>query len=394
MTEKKTQFLSQLPTSGFIFWPVGTGDSTTIVIDDESVIQIDLHHLTDSGENDSCHAPIVNELEELLPRVDDEPYLAAFVLTHPDQDHCLGFADLLERVKIGELWFTPRVFREYKKDLCDDATAFREEVERRIKQTIANGAETRSGDRILLIGYDELLEEDDFRGFPTDGLVIPGNFIEDVDGRNTSDLFRAFVHAPFKDDSTGERNDTSVAMHLTLIRDGQSGTLLTFGDLCYPTIRKIFDRSEDDDLRWNVMLAAHHCSKSVMYWQGEDEEQEALKQDLLDDMEAAAGSPGYVVASSEPVPSSNEPGDNPPHSVAKYRYEEIAPDGFLCTQEYPTSDDQKPIIFEIDDDGFRLIESNGNGDDEGGEEPLAAAVASVRGGDEPPKERVGFGESR
>ena len=60
----------------------------------------------------------------LLPEDDGKPSLAVFVLTHPDEDHCLGFKDLLKRVKIGEIWFTPRVFREYSKDLSDDAKAF------------------------------------------------------------------------------------------------------------------------------------------------------------------------------------------------------------------------------------------------------------------------------
>ena len=34
-----------LPKQGFVFWPVGTGDSSTIVAkENELVMQIDLHH--------------------------------------------------------------------------------------------------------------------------------------------------------------------------------------------------------------------------------------------------------------------------------------------------------------------------------------------------------------
>ena len=33
----------ELPESGFVYWPVGTGDSTTVVIDSkEVVVQVDL----------------------------------------------------------------------------------------------------------------------------------------------------------------------------------------------------------------------------------------------------------------------------------------------------------------------------------------------------------------
>jgi len=35
----------KLPRKGFVFWPVGNGHSTTIVIDSTTVVQIDPRHL-------------------------------------------------------------------------------------------------------------------------------------------------------------------------------------------------------------------------------------------------------------------------------------------------------------------------------------------------------------
>jgi phosphopantothenate synthetase len=36
----------ELPERGFVFWPVGTGDSSTVVLDSgKTVVQIDLHEL-------------------------------------------------------------------------------------------------------------------------------------------------------------------------------------------------------------------------------------------------------------------------------------------------------------------------------------------------------------
>ena len=116
-----------LPKRGLVFWPVGNGDSTTIIIDSDTYLQVDLNHLEKSDDDDDASWAIVDELVERLPRVNRRPYLAAFVLTHPDQDHCRGFANLLKKVDIGELWFTPRVFLEYNKDLCDDAKEFKKE---------------------------------------------------------------------------------------------------------------------------------------------------------------------------------------------------------------------------------------------------------------------------
>jgi beta-lactamase superfamily II metal-dependent hydrolase len=113
-----------LPKKGFVFWPVGTGDSTTIVVKENKIIfQLDLHHLEKSEDSDDSAWPIVDELVRLLPKKDGKPYLSVFALTHPDQDHVLGFKELIRRVTIGEIWHTPRIFRDYEdeNDLCEDA---------------------------------------------------------------------------------------------------------------------------------------------------------------------------------------------------------------------------------------------------------------------------------
>src|SRR5271155_1351260 len=107
MIMKKTDKDFALPKQGVVFWPVGTGDSTTIVVTDEAVVQVDLHHLECSELEDDPRIPIVDRLVSLLPSVGDKPYLAVFVLTHPDKDHCLGFRELLKKVRIGEIWFSP-----------------------------------------------------------------------------------------------------------------------------------------------------------------------------------------------------------------------------------------------------------------------------------------------
>ena len=113
---------------------------------------------------------------------------------------------------------SPRTFREYREneDLCDDAEAFHDEAMRRVKAVIAKGGDPGAGDRIRIIGYDELLEEPEFEGFPRDLLTIPGETIAEVDGEDRSDVFSAFVHAPYKDDSYGDRNDCSLAFQISL----------------------------------------------------------------------------------------------------------------------------------------------------------------------------------
>lgn len=382
----------EIPIPGFMFWPVGTGDSTTIGIANDVVMQIDLHNLECADDEDDPHVSIVDELVASLPKKNGKPYLSVFVLTHPDKDHCCGFAELLEEVTIGEIWVTPRVFREYKKDLSEDALAFSEEADRRIDVTISEEGLPDVGDRVRIFGYDD---EEKFDGFPRDLITGPGHSVTVVDGIDYEGTFAAFVHAPFKDDCAGERNDTSLALQITLTNGTATGRALLLGDLCYPTIRKIFDiTAKEEYLEWNVFQAPHHCSKSVMYWADDEEEEKKLKQDILDDIEAAAGSPAYIVASCEPVPSSNQPGDNPPHAKAKVRYEELVESGnFICTQEHPNETAPEPIVFRLGETELEYIEPSERGSESSiAARPTLAAAASVaRGGSQTPRKPTGYG---
>lgn len=374
---------------GVLFWPVGTGDSTTFIVREDAIMfQVDLRHSSKSEDPETDCCPVIDYLEEHLPIVNDRPYLSAFALTHPDKDHIQGFQSLLERVDIGELWFTPRVFREQDDDGCEDAQAFRTEAHRRVDATLAAGGDPGSGDRVRLIGYDTLLEEDQYQGFPREFFSVPGHVVESLDGEYLAGEFRAFIHAPFKqDDMVGDRNDTSLVMQVVLGSDPTEGGVLLFGDHKYPTIRKIFDTSiangNEDNLRWQVMLASHHCSKSVMY-QDEDGKL-VLKQDILDDFEKYQVGLGFIVASANCIPTSNEDGDNPPHAIAKARYSEIVTGGFVCTHD--DGGHAEPLRF--DANGADIVYGSGGYFND--PQSLTAAVGEARGSDETPTTKVGFG---
>ncbi|MGA5305755.1 hypothetical protein ACPCHT_38075 [Nucisporomicrobium flavum] len=354
-----------MPARGAVFWPVGTGDSTTLVVDDSTVLQVDIHDLLKADSENTAEVPVVDRLVDVLPQVAGRPYLAVFVLTHADQDHCRGFADLLEKVRIGQLWATPRLWREFEDPdavICDDARAFQHEAERRVaavKKAVAAGEAPASGDRILVIGYDTDKEKHSYSELPDEYLVYPGMAITELDGVDCTGRFEAFLHAPFKDDCAAPRNETSVAMQVTLTGDGEAkpGKLLLFGDLAHDTIMKIFTYSEDHErperLEWDVLLAPHHCSKKVMYTvvHGADE----LQNDVLDAFERHARTGAVIVSSSGPVPASNKPGDNPPHAKAKARYLELV-DTFVCTMERPSVEHPAPVVFEADKDGLSLLE--------------------------------------
>ncbi len=327
-----------------------------------------------------------------LPKRRGKPYLSCFVLTHPDLDHCRGFADLLARVTIGEIWHTPRIFREYE-DSCDlspDAKAFRREAHRRAGRCIEAGGDPGAGDRVRIIGYaSELFERGErYEGFPKSMFhTRPGNPITMLDGVDASARFHAFIHAPFKESLADERNETSLAMQI-VIGPGNPIRGLFLGDLSYPTIMQVFNETHahanDAMLEWNVLLAPHHCSKKVMY------EADVLRRDVMAEFEACQLEPGYIVASSNEFPHANASGDNPPHVRARNRYEEIVNNDFVCTGEFSTPEQVRPIIFTATANGMVLAGANYSMS-ESAKHTLDAAIAAARGTDAPPVTKVGFG---
>ncbi len=377
------------------FWPVGTGDSTTFVVrPNEVMFQVDLRHSQKSEDEETDCAPVIDYLEEHLPKVNGRPYLSAFAITHPDKDHIQGFEELLARVTVGELWFSPRIFREHDDDpdsLSDDAKAFRDEAHRRVTATVKIGGDPGAGNRVRIVGWDDLLEEEHYQGFPSEFFSVPGDVVESLDGNDLTGDFRVVIHGPFKqgsDEDVGDRNDTSLAMQVVLGDDPSIGGVLLFGDHKYPAIRKIFDvtkaNGNEANLRWQVLLAPHHCSKSVIY---QDENGKlVLKQDILDDLGEYQVDAGYIVASANCIPASNKDGDNPPHAIAKARYQELAVGGFVCTHD--DGGHAEPLKFTVNGTSIEYAQTDSK---KKGTSSLAAAVSAARGSDATPSTKVGFG---
>lgn len=373
---------------GFVFWPVGTGDSITVLVASDVVVQVDLNHLVDAEGDDDPRYPMINELVELLPRRNGRPYLAVFIATHPDNDHCRGFRRLLEEAKvvIGELWFTPRLVADIDTEdpdsLSDDAKALRDEALRRIG-LYSKPSAPASGDRIRVIGFLDSLQED-LEGLD-DVVSVPGREVTILDGTEYEGTARLFVHTPFKADmESTERNRTSIGLHVTVGAGDAPSRALLLGDLDYEPVKRLLEITEDmTDKEWDVFLAPHHCSKSVMYQRVDGGD--VLQTDVLDLIEEAKADYGWIVASSDPIPGSNTSGDNPPHAKAKNRYTARC-DQLLCTGEHPDEDNLSPLIFEATESGLVFL-----GTEPGGKSGAHGQVRDSRGGEAPIAAAVGFG---
>jgi len=376
----------ELPSRGIVFWPVGCGDATTVVVDENTVIQVDLNHLEAADDDDDPRISVIDELVQHLPEAEGGPYLSVFSLTHMDADHCRGFEELLDRTTIGEIWAgAPSL--EADDSLCDDAKAMHDELLRRL--AAARSGSYVAGDRLRIIGPDDDLTA--YSDLPGDMLNRPGDEITEIDEADRSSQLRVHLLAPMHATIGTDRNDRGLAMQVNLSSEqGVAAKVVLLGDRSYDGVAAVFDESEPEDVAWNVFLAPHHCSRSVFYSAPDPDSDPVFRQDIVDSIEGAASSPGFVVASSSAIPSSNSPGDNPPHAEARELYEELAPDGFFCTGEHPDEAHPEPIVFEFDSEGIVLRGmSSTNASDR---QAVTEAVVAARGANQPPKETVGFGE--
>src|SRR5260370_21460592 len=206
------------------YFPVGNGDTSLVRLKDGTSILIDVCISTDDEDKYDVHGHLIGELrsEEVVLHLD------AFILTHPDQDHIRGWykhfysgdpskyskSDKKEGRNVAdEVWFAPRIFAPHEKELCQEASDFRKEVNRRI-ELFRKGSQASGlpGNRFRVVGFSD---NPDLKGLDA-FLAVPGNVTSKVNTSVKND-FEMFVHAPTKKDSDvkwGERNDTSIVLQM------------------------------------------------------------------------------------------------------------------------------------------------------------------------------------
>ena len=266
------------------FYPVDNGDTTLITLSDKTTILIDCK-VRAGKETDAGNKiyPVKDDLlESVQTNSEDHPFLDVFILTHPDEDHCLGFENNFfhgqspddygkaneenEEIIINELWCTSMFFSEAT---SKDAKALKKEAERRRKLWDENKPEKNDdGNRIRMIGYDG---DDKFENVPTS---VPGDTItlEDINGNSTGN-FELFVHSPFKKSlitatSEANKNFSSIAMQarfkINLSDRGWACFYLFGGDADHNIWKEIVEKTEEknrtDKLKWDLFLSPHHCS--------------------------------------------------------------------------------------------------------------------------------------
>lgn len=342
------------------FYPVGNGDCCLVNIGGSNIkMMFDCNFRQKAENEDDEMFDVLDDLvnNQLKVRC-GLPYLDAFLLTHPDEDHCRGFAKKFylgdpdaisdddkdaDKIFISELWYSPRVFEEYKTDLSDDAKAFRDEADRRMKlyKTDKKKAE-KEGNRIRIIGWTDVEE---LKGLK-DRITVPGEIVNNVNGHDCKH-FEMFIHAPFKESiKKGNRNESSIVSQLRFKFDKNNKDIVRVflaGDAEWYVWENIMAKTENNDyLRWDLLEAPHHCSYTFFAEKREDNPNQASI-DFLSKKEPGA----FVVASSKVI-KKNE--DNPPCQKAKNRYvEKVGNGNFFCTSGTSEDEADKPLVFDIED---------------------------------------------
>ena len=356
------------------FFPVGCGDMTLLRLADAdaTAILIDVNIRAAADDPNDSTRDVAADLRERLPRDSHgRPYVDAFLLSHPDKDHCSGLethfhlgpltdypddkkADAEKKIVIREIWSSPLVFRRASKNhtLCADAKAFNREAKRRV-QRFRDGRGNVDGERILILGEDENGKTDDLGAI----LVRAGERFSRINGRDTAYL-QAHLLAPLPCDDENEDEVLSKNHSSTIINFQVAATLmhpdscrfLTGGDAEVAIWERLWTRHKNtpEDLAYDLLQAPHHCSWHSLSYDSWSQLREKAK--VAPDARSALGQARYgalIVASTKPIKYDDA---DPPCIRAKREYDAIlagVSGMFLCTGEHPTSGAPEPLEIEI-----------------------------------------------
>jgi hypothetical protein len=343
------------------YFPVGNGDTSLIKLADGTGIIIDINVCQDEDEERyDVHSHLIQQLRTDSSKV---RHCDAFILSHADQDHTRGFSTVFytgdpdkysekdrtkNRIIIDELWFSPRIFCPFEKDLCDDAKELKKEAERRIAVYRKGGADAKKpGNRIRIIGFTDNPDLADLKAIVT----VPGSSINLINGLAKSD-FSFFVHAPTKKDTDSkwaERNDTSIVLQARFKVDDQERAALALfgGDAGCGIWSDIISKSTNDDLEFDLFLAPHHCSWTFFSETPSEENEPDDK--IITFLTLCKRKGAIAISSSKPIKDDD---DNPPHHLAAEKYREIlGAKNLLCTGEHPNEKSPEPIYFTMTANG-------------------------------------------
>jgi hypothetical protein len=351
-----------------LFYPVGNGDTSQIVLENGKRILFDFRHLSSSEDGKGPEINLSERLKQELKEAERSSFdVVAF--THGDKDHIENSTDFFElrhsskyqgsdRIKIDTLWVPAAMILESasKEERSSEFVIWRQEARYRLKE--GNGIRVFSKPERL----KEWLEENDLsiesrQGLITDAGAIAPEFSFGNDG------VEFFCHSPFMrhvDEREEFRNEASLIFNVRFEISGNTYDYFAVGDTEYGVLEEVVAATKRhkrmDRLSWDLFSVPHHCSyKALSDEKGTTETAPVplVKEILLQGKQGA-----YIVSSSEPTQDTEEARlqEQPPHIQARKCYERFLEqvDGarLLVTMEESKASEPKPIVFQLDRDGL------------------------------------------
>jgi len=351
-----------------IFYPVGNGDTSQIILDNGKRILFDFRHLKKAEDGNIPEIDLKARLKDELKESNKKSFdVVAF--THGDKDHIENSTEFFEllyakkyqgdgRIKIDELWVPAAMILDTatNDEQSEEFVIWRQEARYRLQE--GKGIRVFSKPDKL----KEWLEENDLtvdsrRHMITDaGETVPG-FTLSKDG------VEFFCHSPFikhVDDSEDLRNGAALIFNVRFQAGSNTFDYFAVGDSEWAVLEEIIQTSKDhnnqDRLAWDIYSLPHHCSYKTL--SDEKGDKETVPKPLIDEFLLLGKENAYIVSSSNPIYDTKEGREQkqPPHIQAKKCYEryltEVGGAKLLVTMEEPDNKKPEPIIFEIGSGGI------------------------------------------
>ncbi len=350
-----------------VFYPVGNGDTSQVVLSAGRRILFDFCHRKKADNEETPEIDLKKRLKDELDAAGRD-YFDVVAFTHADADHIQGSTEFFElqhaakyqgdgRIKIRQLWVPAAMVLESAANdkQSEEFVILRQEARHRLLE--GKDILVFSKPQALMDWLTPKLKE---RGeaanardhlFVDAGTLVPGFSL-------TADGAEFFCHSPFIEhckDGDIIRNSAALVFNVRLQAGAETFDYLEIGDAHWEDLEEIVRitkyHKNNDRLAWDLINIPHHCSYlSLSNEKGEKEtEPKPQVKELL-----RAGKPdAYIVSCSKPVVDVKESYDQtqPPHIQARKAYErylkEVGGRKFLVTMEEPNATKPEPLVFDV-----------------------------------------------
>ncbi|SDL53702.1 hypothetical protein SAMN05660337_3230 [Maridesulfovibrio ferrireducens] len=353
-----------------IFYPVGNGDTSQIILNNGKRILFDFRHLKKSEEEGDPHINLNDHLKDELKKADKD-YFDVVAFTHGDKDHIENSTEFFElqhakkyqgdgRIKIKTLWVPAAMILETaaSDSQSSEFVIWRQEARYRLKE----GKDIRVFSKPAELKKwfeDEKLDFDSRKHLITDAGKLAEDFSLEDDG------VEFFCHSPFikhVDEGDDMRNSAALIFNVRFRINGSVFDYLAVGDSEYEVLEDIISitkyHSREDRLHWDLFNIPHHCSYKALNKEKGDNETEPAES--IKELLGFGRLNSYLVSSSKPIENNKEAYDQeqPPHVQAKNCYKKylkkVNGADLLVTMEEPKRTKPEPLIFKIESRGISL----------------------------------------